>query len=114
MEENTSKIIDHFKLQPVPVQEKQKRNVLIKKYMRTKEINPEIKLTFKVIDALGLTKPMPRAQRRQVARTAGMDWDFYRLLEFEVAKRYRAGVDLETGLPKNTNTPIEKEKGDTQ
>lgn len=108
--ENTTGLRNAFKLQSVPIQEKQKRDVLVKRYMKTREVNPEIKLTFKVIDALGLTKPMPRAQRRKVARTAGMDWDFYRLLEFEVAKRHRAKVSLETGLP------IEEKKveGETQ
>lgn len=88
-----------LKAQPTTLQEKQKRDVLVKKFMRTQEVNPQIKLTLPVIKSLRLLDPIPRKARRKIARTAGMDWDFYRLLEFEVIKRKRAGVSLESGLP---------------
>jgi hypothetical protein len=99
-----------FKVQPSKIQEKQKRDVLIKKYMRTNTVNPDIRLTYNVIDKLQLTKRMSRQQRRLVARKVGMDWDFYKLLEFEVMKRIKAKVNLETGLPSTDVIPPNNEE----
>lgn len=81
--------------------EKQKRDILVKKFMNRLDINTEIKIPVKVINELKLNYPMPRSKRRDIARKAKMDWDLYRLLEREVAKRIKAKVNLETGLPDN-------------
>lgn len=94
-------------VQDAPLMEKQRRDVLIKQYMKREGINPDIKIPVSVIMELKLAYPMPRAKRRDIARKANMDWDLYRLLEKEVAKRIKAGVSLETGLPK-----IEEEKNE--
>lgn len=102
-----------LKAQPTPIQEKQRRDVLVKRFMKTKNVNTEIKLSMKVISSLRLLVPLPRKTRRNIARAAGMDWDFYRLLEFEVQKRNKAGVSLETGLPiENNNVKKEINEGE--
>jgi len=88
-----------FKINDTPLMEKQRREVLVKKFMKTNEINTEIKIPTQVIIKLKLNHPMPRDKRRNIARKAKMNWDMYRLLEREVAKRIKAGVNLETGLP---------------
>jgi hypothetical protein len=84
--------------------EKEKRNVLVKKFMNMTEVNTDINIPINVIQDLRLAMPMPRQQRRKIARKANMDWDLYRLLEREVIKRLKAKVDLSTGKP------IEKEE----
>lgn len=105
---STDQMPQNIKTLPVTIQEKQKRDILIKKYMKVPTPNPEIKLTLGVIKSLRLLVPLSRKQRRDIARKAGMDWDFYRLLEFEVIKRKKAGVSLETGLPiEEDNAKIE-------
>jgi hypothetical protein len=88
-----------MKAQPTSITEKMKRSALVKAFMKRETVNTEIKLTMGVIESLKLLHPLPRNTRRKIARTAGMDWDFYRLLEKEVIKRKKAGVALDTGLP---------------
>lgn len=109
---NTDQKPQDIKALQVSAQEKQKRDIIIKKYMKIPTPNTEIKLTLGVIKSLRLLIPLSRKQRRDIARKAGMDWDFYRLIEFEVLKRRKAGVSLETGLPIEEDSAQIEIKGD--
>jgi hypothetical protein len=73
------------------------REKLIKEYKNVKGINNNINIPYNIINKLKLTQPLSRQQRRKIARSVGMEWQMYALLEQEIMKRMKANANLETG-----------------
>ena len=86
-------------MQDIQPQQKDVRSIKITNNPDTKSSVPitEVKIDPIAIKALRLNVNMTRAQRREVARKSKVEWKVYKVLEREVMRRAKLGLNLSTG-----------------
>jgi len=82
-----------------PTQQRDVRNIKITNDPDAKNSVPitEIKIDERVIKSLRLDVSMTRAQRREIARKNKVNWKVYKVLEREIMRRFKLGLNLTTG-----------------
>lgn len=92
-------------MQEIQTEKRDVRSIKITSDPNAKNSIPitELKIDERAIKILKLDLHLQRSQRREIARKAKIEWKVYKVLEREVMRRARLGLNLSTGKKDGEN-----------